>query len=148
MSKQCIRCGEYFSPTANEDVHLDDQDCIIYLRSNSLVRSFQRRVGKWSDDTFPESETATRVAHMKKELNELVEATDINEIAEECADVYLMLLHEADAHGFDLLGVAKQKFEIVKLREWNDPDENGIIEHNRSKQELPFKIEERYQYGR
>ena len=97
----------------------------------SELKQFQQQVGEWGTKTFPNGTTGGRVAHMAKELRELLEAQTAEERAEEASDIFLMLLHEAHAGHFDLLYEARKKFAIVQTRKWGKPDENGVIEHIR-----------------
>lgn len=88
--------------------------------------SFQTEVSEWAKKTFPNSSDHGRLFHLHEEVIELMEKPHDGR---EMADIYLILLHHAEAHGIDLAKVAKEKFEIVKNRKWGHPDKNGIIHH-------------------
>ena len=47
----------------------------------------------------------------------------------EAADIFLLLIHHAHANGYDLLTATNKKFEIIKKRKWQKPDENGVVRH-------------------
>lgn len=113
----------------------------------SELSVFQDEVGEWGDKTFnskrgfdKDSCTCGMYNHLKKEVIELEKAcrcatdpnipTDQREaISEETADCFLLLLHLAHLHKFDLLEEARKKMEINRKRTWGEPDEYGVIEH-------------------
>ena len=90
------------------------------------LRAFQREVGKWAAETFPNSTDSAKLEHLKDEVIELQEKPDD---AEEMADCLLILLHHAEAHGVDLMAAACAKFAKCKSRKWGSPDERGVARH-------------------
>ena len=90
----------------------------------------QEEVGNWAVQTFPKATTKSIIAHIKKEIKELEDASD-DGLSEECADIYMMLLHIAHRQRFDLFLAAKNKLEINKRRKWGLPDKDGVVEHIR-----------------
>lgn len=97
-------------------------------------RDFEKEMCDWGDETFPNGTPETIIAHLKRELIELEQAVDSNGQAEEVADCFMMLLHLARKTNRDILAEAQRKFEIVKLREWAPPDDQGVVEHIRDKE--------------
>lgn len=102
----------------------------------------------WSDKTFGMHRIATPIVyHLKKEVNELIEALDVyhkgnyseemyqknfNSVMEEFADCYMLLIDAASHFPVtqdQILIEVRKKLEINKLRKWGSPDENGIVEH-------------------
>jgi hypothetical protein len=87
----------------------------------------QRMVGKWGNDTFPNSTLHSRCAHAAKELAELEASGE----GVEAADVFMLLLHDAHNRGYSLYDETIKKFAEVQTREWGEPDADGVIEHIR-----------------
>lgn len=87
-------------------------------------------LGKWSDDTFGINRPITaQIHHLKKEVNELLEAPFDDY---EYADCLLLLLDAYRKRGGNvqqLINFSKKKFEIAKNRKYNKPDINGVVEH-------------------
>lgn len=95
--------------------------------------TFQDRVGQWAEKTFTKATDQTVLTHMKREMVELEESVAHGnlkpELAEECADIYLLLLHLAHRNKFDLQAFAKRKHEVNTQRLWGAPDAEGVVEH-------------------
>lgn len=97
-------------------------------RTVSELTPFQSEVNDWQLKTFPTSSVNSKIAHMRKEIEELAEhPTD----ASEMADIFILLLGVASKQGVDLLDAARAKMEINKKREWGTPDENGVVLHKK-----------------
>lgn len=88
---------------------------------------FQREVGEWQARTFPESTRGTVAAHLGREVEELRESGD----PEEIADCLLLLIAYAGKAGVSLMDLARRKFEVCKARKWGEPDAQGVREHVR-----------------
>lgn len=128
--------------------------------TNPLSRplaDLQAAVGAWGEATFPLKGKHLSAwhdglrAHLEEEMGELAEAmTEFAAagswqpasegaerrdqasaaLAEECADILLMLLHLAHRHGFDLASAAAGKFQIVQSRTWEtEPGAKGYRKH-------------------
>lgn len=80
----------------------------------TTLDQLQFRVGLWQRGTFPGVNDDMRMAKLAEEFGELL-ADPTN--AEEMADVFLVLLSQAEAHGVNLLAAAEAKFEIVRNRD-------------------------------
>ncbi len=93
--------------------------------------SFQKFHGQWSDETFGKRNPTAPLYHLKKEVNELIEAPyDI----EEYADGFLLLIDAARiaGHTMEDIGLAMMdKFDKNRHRKWGKPDKNGAVEHIR-----------------
>lgn len=84
---------------------------------------------QWSTATFGPRSPAGPAAHLVEEAGEL--AADPGS-AEELADCLLLILDVARLNGLtpqELLDHAAAKLEINKGREWEEPDERGVIRH-------------------
>lgn len=95
----------------------------------------QARVNKWQDEAFGDLNTFENIRYkLAEEISEL--AADVwpqpgtfvdperpvahrEKIAEESADVVIVLMGLAKNQGFDLLEEVERKLEINKAREWN-----------------------------
>lgn len=85
-------------------------------------------VADWADETFPGSQPAAKVAHLRKEVEEL-EADPTN--GEEMADCLMILVHLARGTGIDLKAELRRKLAINRGRQWGAPDARGVVEHIR-----------------
>lgn len=97
------------------------------------VDDLQKAVGEWAVVTFPKSTEKTIIAHIRRELDEMEE--EGANLAEESADVLLMLFHIAHRNGFSLASNAAFKFGVVVARKWGEPDSEGVVEHVREVEE-------------
>jgi NTP pyrophosphatase (non-canonical NTP hydrolase) len=96
---------------------------------------FQKMVGKWHVETFPDLTVASHLMHMSKELHELTMACVVDQkqeaVMEEAADILLMILALAHRYDFSLVTEARKKFKINLERTWQAKDEHGVVEHVR-----------------
>lgn len=89
----------------------------------------QYRLHRWGRETFAERADLLGpiLTHLQREVGELVADPG----PEEAADVFLLLMRVASIQGFSLIDAALEKFEVLKRREWGEPDAEGVIEHIR-----------------
>jgi hypothetical protein len=95
----------------------------------------------WSQETF--GSDASRdwtgpLAHLAKELREIEEQPMDRE---EWADALLLLLDASRRAGFNAVGLlqaAEYKLSINKNRVWQEPNEDGSIEHDKAKTKGQF----------
>lgn len=98
----------------------------------------QKRVGEWSTDTFGGGTPEAQLEHLKREVEELIEAekegipTDM-----EAADVLLLLLGYAHEKDIDLFDVTRTKHIWNQKRAWGPVDEDGVQEHLEEGDECP-----------
>lgn len=87
----------------------------------------QKTVGEWANTTFPQSNAASILAHLREEVEELVAAErdsfwmgehPTEAIAKESADCLLLLLHLAHREGFSLFDAAQAKYAVNVGRTW------------------------------
>lgn len=90
------------------------------------VSEFQSEVSKWAYQTFPHQTPHSKMAHLRKEIDELAENTSDGE---EMADCFILLLNLAEMAGVDLMTEARRKMEINRKRKWGAPDADGVCHH-------------------
>lgn len=98
----------------------------------------QQRVGEWGRKTFPHATSDSILKHLREEVDELeaaLKSESREDIAEECSDVLLMLLHLAHRQGFSLRMSADWKLAVCQQREWLPPDESGVSRHKPTSEE-------------
>ena len=109
--------------------------------------NLQREIGEWQDRTFPAKTVESIVCHMEKEFNELRDAFNslnsnpcstvetllhgVAKFEKELADVFILSFGLAHHIGISAEKIVREKFEINKMRQWGNPDENGVVEHIR-----------------
>lgn len=104
---------------------VDDMRRAIADISNRVHVETQRTISDWAVDTFgyPKSLEVIRGRLLKevKEL-ELIDIWDdskaINKIADECADIYIVLVQVMATIGYDLHICVDRKMQINRNREW------------------------------
>lgn len=87
----------------------------------------QRETGTWAEETFQYQTDGPVITHLIKEVDEFLKSRD----PVEAADIVLILMHYAHRNKFDLLALARMKFEQNQLRKWGPPGPDGVIEHVR-----------------
>ena len=94
----------------------------------SLDKLFKEH-GEFSQSTFGDRPPTAPLHHLKKEVNETIDAPyDF----EEYADCLLLLIDAhriAGGNATTLLEAAFKKLEKNKKRKWGEPDENGAVQH-------------------
>lgn len=87
------------------------------------MRETQRSISQWAEDTFGVAGSDARVAaRANEEMAELIRATTTDtppaRIAEEIADVVIVLYRLADRLGVDLHDEIDRKMAVNRQREW------------------------------
>ena len=85
-------------------------------------------VVEWGEETFPTVSLRAKIEHLRREVEELQKTPTA---AEELADIMMITAHIASEVGVDLTEAIADKFEIVKKREWGEPDTDGVVEHKK-----------------
>lgn len=94
----------------------------------------QRAVTEWGKATFPNATLAAVFAHLLEEVAELgdeiadTRLASTGSIAEECADVCMLVMQLAGLCGFDLEQEVLAKLEVNRAREWA-PVAGGYSKH-------------------
>jgi len=120
----------------------------LHLGHNlEVTGSLQSETGGWADATFPQSNSASIIAHLQAEVGEFTgfRATSFEPIKkddkdyaniespEEAADILLLLFHHAYKNGYNLLDEGRRKLEINKGRVWEtELNEDGYFKHRGS----------------
>lgn len=99
----------------------------VEMAEKLALDGLQREIGIWGDATFGQSTPASVLAHLRKEIAELVES----EKSEEIADCVMLLIHFAHKKAVSIRDAVREKFEICKKRKWGKPDAEGVVEHVR-----------------
>ncbi len=76
-------------------------------------RDLQREISSWATVTFPGQTVESKLAHLKDEVDELIQAPGDGE---EMADCVILLFNLAELQGFDLIEEARRKMEKNRLR--------------------------------
>lgn len=89
-----------------------------------------RQVVEWDRATFPDQAVWGKVSHLSKEMVELANASSGEEVAEELADVFMLLVCIAADLKVNLAEAVEAKLAINKARKWK-PSADGSVEHER-----------------
>lgn len=101
------------------------------LRHCSIVDA-ERIIGEWSLATFgPGERFRPHIEHIRRELTELENCKTSTAVAEEMADVLILLLGFAYRNGVDLAEELERKHAVNLERRWCKPDAMGVTEHVR-----------------
>ena len=88
----------------------------------------------WARATFPQSTSASCLAHLRREVDELRQIPgDPGEIA----DCLMLLLHHAHLHGVDVAAAFRAKLEKNKARKWGAPNAEGWTPHVEERSPTP-----------
>lgn len=99
------------------------------LQSESKLTQALNKTFIWSIEVFgtgPES-VKSGAKHLLREAQELIDSDGTDPM--EIADIVIIASNIAKRQGYDLAEIVSQKFEILKTREWGEPDHEGVIEH-------------------
>ena len=89
---------------------------------------------KWQDETFPEANSLSKVAHLEEEVDELgtsIFCGDKN-IRLEFADCLFLLFGAAHKEGMtyeEICAAIDEKLKINRNRTWGKPNEKGVVNH-------------------
>lgn len=109
------------------------------------LQDANRQVIEWGEATFPNMDIVGIGNHLMEEAAELVHAIkkwqkdpvkNWEELRHEIADVQVLFIQILSILGVSdsksLAEIVLEKLEILKKREWNPPDENGVIHRKKS----------------
>jgi len=116
--------------------------------------TLQRSIGIWGDETFGHHHDKAGCSqgiykHMDKEFTELADEMDkvivqsfegklsisechTDKVAEECADIFILMCSLAHIYGFSIDEAVRCKMAINRSREWGEADSDGVVEHIRN----------------
>ena len=100
----------------------------------------ETRIREWHDKTFPDGTPNGVMVHMRREFMELQLAyqrrdMDIHHVAEELADLFILSVALGNFLGISVTRAVCAKMVVNMQREWQPPDDQGVIEHKREKAE-------------
>jgi NTP pyrophosphatase (non-canonical NTP hydrolase) len=101
-----------------------------------MIETF-KEITQWQRKTFPNQTALSATSHLVEEVDELlidlIEGAKTN-ARQEIADCFILLCGIADKMDMDyheLMFEVKTKMKINKARQWQAPDENGVIRHKK-----------------
>jgi NTP pyrophosphatase (non-canonical NTP hydrolase) len=115
-----------------------------------VMTRFQVAVKAWQAEQFPTSTLPSRFNHLKSEMRELEKCVGniiwavttgqpedyrrrrVQEIGEELADMFLLMLAIASGEDINMGVEVVKKFAINQDRNWGKPNAEGFVEHIRS----------------
>jgi NTP pyrophosphatase (non-canonical NTP hydrolase) len=87
----------------------------------------------WQKETFPTATMQSKIAHLKQELEEVLDPDQsFAALRLEFADCLFLLFGAASVAGMsyaDIIEAIDHKFERNKNRKWGTPDKDGIVNH-------------------
>lgn len=143
-SVQCLRCGDF----------PERQICPEHLmgcppfepfaegETASQLDALVRYIGQWADWQFARDgkfRGLSIIAHMRREVEELEFVLTIpltmelrrSKVLDEVADIIILASHFLHQMKASPSEVILSKMRRVTVREWGEPDEEGVIEHVR-----------------
>lgn len=112
-----------------------EQDLSSQLTAYKEALSLVDEINSWASNTFPEQTSLSKVLHLQDEAKELemaIKANDSENIKEEFADIFILLVNAAHIEGLNfnsIIEAAREKLDINKNRSWNKPNEKGVYNH-------------------
>lgn len=104
------------------------------MRMDNRIEELGLRITMWADEQFGKDRSWMGAAkHLSREVTELICADTHENIVEEHADCFMLLLDSALKYGItipELVIAAEAKFEVNLTRKWKK-GEDGINEHVR-----------------
>lgn len=83
-------------------------------------------IRRWGRNTFNSPTREGILLHLREEVKELLdEPADCLEMA----DIVILLIQLAALDDIKLEHAIENKFNINKVRQWEEPDDNGIVRH-------------------
>jgi hypothetical protein len=98
------------------------------------LRQLQLAQQKWAETIFAGQTVQSKIKHLRREVNELLEKPgDKSEMAD-CLLLLLDIARKSQVDGTMLFEAAVAKFRINQARTWGPPDADGVCEHIRENQ--------------
>lgn len=93
-----------------------------------------KEVTEWQNKTFGKATSLSKIAHLKKEIKELIAdiKSDNPNKRSEFADCFILLFGAAASDGMsyeDICDAIDEKMAINREREWGEPDAEGVVNH-------------------
>jgi hypothetical protein len=134
--------------SALQDAYEESLDQTMYLKQMLIedeghpYEILWNEIGEWSNRTFGDETQRGPIGplnHLRREAQEAInalDARDYNNAEVEMADCLILVFDAARRAGMTpmtLVGTALEKMEINRGRVMGEPDEEGVIEHDRSR---------------
>ena len=92
------------------------------------------KLNHWQNITFGQATAESKIHHLREEVEELLEAIEIDDPNRrlEYADCFLLLFGAAGSDGMTLDDIESciwEKLHINQKRKWGHPSENGVVNH-------------------
>lgn len=113
--------------------------------TNKDWKKFQDEIKQWESETFPKSTLHSRMEHLR---DETFEVEDNPKDIYEWADVLMLYFQGLTEQGYtldDVYDACIKKFEILKNREWDKPDEKGVVRHKKTNESQLTDVRNRLQ---
>lgn len=104
-----------------------------------MTKELFSEITQWQDQTFKQATAASKLAHLKEELEELLlEIRHVSYLERgterrlEFADCFILLFGAAASDGMtyeDIQQCLKEKMEINYKRNWGKPNADGVVNH-------------------
>lgn len=120
--------GRTVCPDCSDKLRQAGVTDIRWRVSVPTLDSVLSEVVAWQRTTFPVGTLAGAVEHLRREAEELAG----NPTSEsELADVQILLAQVAARQGVSLVDAVIRKMLVNRARQWQEPDEHGVVEHVR-----------------
>ena len=102
------------------------------------MKETQKTISDWGHKTFGYPKTVRKVVdRMLKEVDELKHWSEYEDaahdkMADECADIYIMLCHVMTTMGYDLHACVDHKMQVNRHRKW-ELNGDGTGQHVKEK---------------
>lgn len=99
------------------------------------IQTFMEEITAWADKTFPDQPVLGKLSHLRDEVKELQSAVDNGDpqdMADELADCWILLLNISKKIGYTEQGIAtaiRTKMAINRNRIWGKKGTEGQIYH-------------------
>lgn len=106
-------------------------------QQNKDMNELFEKITAWQHDTFGETTPLSVAKHLRKEVDELIEALergDTEHAQEELSDVQILLWNEAKKLGMDFYEISanvRKKHTKNLQRKWLKPDADGCVHHEK-----------------
>lgn len=93
------------------------------------LQAFMDDHAEWADATFKGQPVSGVLAHLKKEVQELIDNPDDPHEAADVLGLFTRFWYLKGGTAQSLIKVGREKLEICKTRTYGEPDEDGAVQH-------------------
>lgn len=112
--------------------HLLREATALYIAAHAADFALDWSIAQ--DDIHGQTITELEKASYRLDEGGLAALNNPARLAEECADVALLLYHAAHRGRFSLYDATMAKFVTIKTWAWGAPDAAGVVEHERAEE--------------